>query len=220
MNDDEKARLAAVYALHLLDTGPEERFDRITRLTRSQFQIPIGIVSLMDVDRQWFKSVCGFDATQTSRELTFCDHTLRLKQLLIVPDATRDERFCSNPFVTSENGIRFYAGYPLISNGQVVGTYCMADTSPRQLTAEQVQAFMDLGAIAQDEIVKLALATAAASTADQLSAEQARVQQLVDEVSKRKLTQALLADNEQRLRRMLETSLDSFVCMDAHVNSD
>lgn len=214
MDNNEKSRLAAVYSLNLLDTAPEDRFDRITRLAKCVLGVETAIVSLMDADRQWFKAVCGFDASEVTRKDTFCDMTIRLGQLLVIPDATNDARVSGNPFVTAENGIRFYAGYPIVSSGEIVGTFCVADPTARDLSGEQLQAFVDLGAMAQDEMIKLAMASAAVSTLGQLNLEQTRVRQLVDEVAKRKLAQSLLAENEERLRTVLETSLNAFVCTD------
>ena len=110
---DEPARLAALNRYEVLDTPREPSFDRITDLVRSILGVPISAVSLVDTDRQWFKSLAGLDATQTSRDVAFCAHTIRQRAPLIIADAQEDERFRDNPLVTGDPNIRSYAGIPL-----------------------------------------------------------------------------------------------------------
>jgi hypothetical protein len=131
---DEEDRLSALEDLHVLDTEPEERFDRITRLARRLFDVDVALVTLLDRDRQWFKAVSGdgIDVPEIPRTLSFCDTTIRHDGSLVVEDLSTDERFRSNPLVTADTGVRFYAGYPLHApGGQPVGTLCLLDHAPR-----------------------------------------------------------------------------------------
>ncbi len=118
----------------MLDTVPEAIFDDLTELAALICEAPISLISLVDEDRQWFKSKFGTSVSQTSRDVSFCAHSLTGPGLLIVPDATLDRRFSSNPLVTSDPQIRFYAGAPLVTpDGYVLGTLCVLDTKPRNL---------------------------------------------------------------------------------------
>ncbi len=156
----EEERVHALHALNILDTRPEERFDRLTRLARRLFDVPIALVSLVDSDRQWFKSCQGIAATETSRDVSFCAHAILSDQILMVPDAGSDERFHDNPLVTGEPKIRFYAGCPLkVGNGSNVGTLCLLDTRPRVLDAEERGLLLDLASMAEREIAALQLAS-------------------------------------------------------------
>jgi GAF domain-containing protein len=136
----EARRLAALKALCVLDTGPTEAFDRITALAADLFDAPIALVSLIDVDRQWFKSRQGLDATETPRAWAFCDHAVRGKphSFLVVPDATQDPRFADNPLVTGFPDVRFYAGATLTTaEGYNLGTLCVIDVAPRAPAVER-----------------------------------------------------------------------------------
>ena len=120
--ENEARRLDALHALNLLDTPPEERFDRYTRIAAELFDVPIAFVSLIDGDRQWFKSRLGLDVTETPRDVAFCAHTILDNAVLQVPDALQDARFADNPFVTGPDRVRFYAGAPLAAaDGSVLG---------------------------------------------------------------------------------------------------
>ncbi|WP_332875741.1 PAS domain-containing protein [Massilia sp. S19_KUP03_FR1] len=138
--DQELFRLAELDRLQILDTKPEGAFDALTRLAAERFDVPIALISLVDDRRQWFKSRLGVDASETAREHAFCAHTIRTPgEVMLVPDATRDARFAANPLVTSEPGIRFYAGAPLVTSaGHALGTLCVIDRKPRTLTPDQV----------------------------------------------------------------------------------
>ena len=139
----EERRLLAVQCYNLLDTAPEEEFDHITRLTVSIFKVPIAIISLMDRDRQWYKSRVGLPFYEISRELSFCNYTMIQTSMLEVEDTTRDPRFCDHPSVQADGGVRFYAGYPIIDDeGFVLGTFCIAGFEPRKLTAEETALFL------------------------------------------------------------------------------
>jgi phosphoribosyl 1,2-cyclic phosphodiesterase/CheY-like chemotaxis protein len=150
---DEETRLAALRELSILDTRPEERFDRITRLAAAIADVPIVLVSMVDRDRQWFKSCQGIGATETSREMSFCAHAVLSRAPLIVTDTLLDDRFADNPLVVGEPRIRFYAGFPIFhANGGCMGTLCMIDTRPRYFSAETIRRFEDLASLVQQEI--------------------------------------------------------------------
>jgi diguanylate cyclase (GGDEF)-like protein len=155
---DETQRLRSLQVLGLLDTLPEERFDRITRLAARLFDVPISLISLVDRERQWFKSRHGLDASQTSREVSFCGHAILEEKPLIVTDSLRDPRFADNPLVTGAPGVRFYAGHPIHgADGSRVGTMCVIDHRPREFTAEQRASLADLAAMVDQELSLLSL---------------------------------------------------------------
>src|SRR5690606_17829803 len=136
---EEPQRLEALYRLDMLASEPEERFDRVTRIARRLFDVPIALVSLVDMRRQWFKSRAGLDALETSRDISFCAHAILQDRILLVSDALQDERFCDNPQVTGPPFVRFYAGCPLHSpDGYRIGTLCLVDTRPRTLDATEL----------------------------------------------------------------------------------
>ena len=131
---NDKERLAALHALLILDTPPEERFDRITEFAAAEFDVPIALISLIDEKRQWFKSKFGIDACDTARDISFCGHAIVQPEIFIISDATADPRFADNPAVIGEPFVRFYAGAPLVMpSGFAVGTLCLADCKSRQL---------------------------------------------------------------------------------------
>jgi PAS domain S-box-containing protein len=157
--ENEQDRLEALYALNILDTPEEERFDRITRLAAVVFGVPIALVSLLDEHRQWFKSRHGLQTPHTPRSISFCGHTIHDGVSLIVPDTLLDPRFVDNPLVTGEPHIRFYAGYPIHSpDGHPLGTLCIIDTRPRQATEINIASLRDLAKLVEEEINKTAIA--------------------------------------------------------------
>lgn len=143
---NETERLQALQQLGALDTAPEQAYDDLTELAATVCGTPIALITLVDAERQWFKSRVGVTATQTPRDLAFCAHAiLRPDQILEVRDAQCDERFAGNPLVVGEPGIRFYAGAPLVTpGGQAVGTLCVIDRQPRQLDDRQRRALASL----------------------------------------------------------------------------
>lgn len=138
---NESERLACLYQCNVLDTDPDSRFDNIVQLAAYICQVPIALVSLVDKNRQWFKAKTGLEASETPRSMAFCAHAILQSEILIVPDTLQDDRFRDNPLVTGSPHIRFYAGVPLITVDRLaLGTLCVIDYVPRQLTAEQLQA--------------------------------------------------------------------------------
>jgi len=158
---NEYRRLETLRGLKLLDTAPEERFDRVTRLARRVFDVPIALVSLVDADRQWFKSNQGLEgATETPRDISFCGHAIVGDRILVVNDATGDERFCDNPLVCGDPNIRFYAGYPLgAPDGSKIGTLCLIDRKPRKMTKEDLRLLRELGRMIEEELVAASMTT-------------------------------------------------------------
>jgi len=138
MNADEAGRLAALRRYRILDTEPEQRFDDLALLASQICGTPMALISLVDRDRQWFKARVGVEATETSRDVAFCSWAIEQAGLFVVPDAFDDERFRDNPLVRGEPHIRFYAGAPLnTAEGIAIGTLCVLDRQPKQLTGEQ-----------------------------------------------------------------------------------
>lgn len=152
----EKERLSALQACDVLDTPDEQRFDDLTQLASKLVGTPIALISLVDKDRQWFKSRVGIDAMETPRDQAFCAHAiLNPKAPLVVPDARQDDRFSDNPLVTDQPGIRFYAGAPLLDYDQMpLGTLCVIDTVPRIVSKEQLET---LDALARQASAQLQL---------------------------------------------------------------
>jgi len=149
----ENERLEALHQLEILDTPAEASLDRITRLVARVLDVPIALVSLVDEDRQWFKSRTGLDAPETPREMAFCAHAILQSTPLVVPDAAEDERFRDNLLVTGAPHIRFYAGVPIrTSRGFAVGTLCAIDERPRELTQEELDILRDLADIVSREV--------------------------------------------------------------------
>ncbi len=150
---NEAERQELLDSLRLLDTENEEVFDRITRLVARLLKVPTALFSLVDADRQWFKSRVGLDALETPREQAFCAHAILQDQPLVVPDATHDERFADNPLVTGAPNIRFYAGVPIRSSGGLpIGTLCAIDDHARVLSADELCILIDLADIVQKEV--------------------------------------------------------------------
>ena len=137
----EKKRLKVLWQYEVLDTVPEEVFDDLTELAARICEAPIALITLVDEKRQWFKSRVGLTVKETSRDISFCGHAICQSDLFIVPDAMHDKRFSHNPLVTADPKIRFYAGAPLITpDGHTLGTLCVIDKVPRELTNDQRQA--------------------------------------------------------------------------------
>jgi GAF domain-containing protein len=151
---NEADRLAELRSFRVLDTPPERVFDDITFLASRIYQTPIALVSLVDRDRQWFKSAIGVDVPETHRDLAFCAHAIwDPTEVMVVEDAAYDPRFANNPLVVSEPSIRFYAGAPLqTSSGNAIGTLCVIDRVPRRLDAGEQEALEALARLVTNEL--------------------------------------------------------------------
>lgn len=155
---DEAERLGAVQDLAVMGTEGEERFDAITRIAKRLFDVPMALVTVVERDHQWFKSNQGMSTDQTPRHLSFCGHAILADSPLVIPDTHADERFADNPFVTGDPGIRFYAGVPLRVHERRVGTLCILDRKPRQLSVEQRDSLVDLAGIVVREMTSTQMA--------------------------------------------------------------
>jgi signal transduction histidine kinase len=159
----ENRRLAVLHDYRILDTEAEKSFDDLVLLAAHICEMPIALVSLVDADRQWFKAKIGVDVDSTPRAVSFCAHAILGKELFVVPDATQDPRFASNPVVTGEPYVRFYAGAPLVTTeGEALGTICVVDRTPHTLRPEQGAALM---ALARQVVSQMELRRAAAANA-------------------------------------------------------
>ncbi len=208
-SEDEAARLAALHRYEILDTEPEQAFDDITRLAAYICGTSTALISLIDDSRQWFKSKVGLDMTETCRDVSFCAHAiLQPNKVLIVPDTLLDERFATNPLVTSAPHIRFYAGVPLVTPEQhVLGALCAIDFVPRQLSLEQVEALQALGrqAIAQLELRRNLVNLARTNT---------QLQQAETERQQVEATLQKASDESLRLARAVNSASDGVVVTD------
>jgi diguanylate cyclase (GGDEF)-like protein len=158
--DNEKSRLATLRSMNVLDSTTQEQFDRITRLASQYFDVSIALVSLVDADRQWFKSYCGLDARETGRDISFCGHAILQNEVFYIEDASTDPRFHDNPLVTSPPNIRFYAGRPVKApNGLNIGTLCIIDDKPKTLSDKDLVVLDDLAKTVEEELKNLQLAT-------------------------------------------------------------
>lgn len=157
---DEAVRLTTLRSLDILDSLGEERFDRLTRMAKHMFSVPIALVSLVDENRQWFKSCIGLDVSETSRDISFCGHAILGDEVFVIPDTLKDDRFADNPLVLEDPHIRFYAGCPIrVANGSRIGTLCIIDREPRDFCAKDEELLKDLAAMVEQELTAVQLAT-------------------------------------------------------------
>lgn len=153
---NEEERLRALQALKLLDTPPEERFDIITKEAMVRFNVPISTITLVDRDREWYKSVQGLTQKEGPRDISFCGHALLHQYIYVVEDTLKDPIFANNPMVVGNPLIRFYAGKSLLGkdSGLPVGVFCVKDTKPRKMSMAEISDFLTLAAKAEEEVNK------------------------------------------------------------------
>lgn len=152
---NEAERLRILRELLILDTPPEDRFDIITAFARNRFHVPIVLISLVDENRQWFKSTCGLDVSETSRDISFCAHAILKDEVMVIEDARLDKRFEDNPLVVGEPFIRFYAGCPLkLTSGYNVGTLCLIDRIRHPFQVEDTRDLKTMAKLVVAELEK------------------------------------------------------------------
>ncbi len=189
---DEAARLQALHEYQILDTDAEDEFDDFTALAAHICGTPVALISLIDSDRQWFKSRRGMAVRETPRDVAFCDHAIRQEGVFVVPDAPADARFADNPLVTGDTGIQFYAGAPLVtSDGHALGSLCVIDYHPRTLSSEQETA---LSALSRQVVARL---------------------ELRRQMAEREKAEGALRVSEARKAAILDSALDCIITMDA-----
>jgi diguanylate cyclase (GGDEF)-like protein len=159
LTHDEPQRLQILRSINVLDTLPEERFDRLTRMAKRIFDVPIAVVSLVDENRVWFKSCIGLGTSESPRDDSFCGHTILGRDVLIIPNALDDPRFADNPYVLNDPKFRFYAGCPVTVNGSLLGTLCVIDQKPRNFDATDIEALRDLASMVERELAIVQIAT-------------------------------------------------------------
>ncbi|HBA4156593.1 TPA: GAF domain-containing protein, partial [Enterobacter asburiae] len=156
---NEEKRQLSLYNIELLNTGSDERFDRLTRIAVRLFDVPIALVTLIDEERQYFKSLCGVELQPINKMVSFCNWILKTGQPLVIEDTLMNPNFLKNPLVTGYPFIRFYAGYPVrLPGGDIAGAICVLDSSPKIFSPEQMSLLMDLAAIVEDEFELLQIA--------------------------------------------------------------
>jgi len=167
VSSQETQRLEALRQYNILDTPAEQSYDDITALAAYICDVPIALISLVAAHRQWFKSKVGIAVNETSRDVSFCAHAIATPETMVIPDALADQRFADNPLVTHAPGIRFYAGVPLVTpSGAAVGTLCVIDYCPRELTTKQLKT---LEALARQVVLQLELKRTSAQLAASLN---------------------------------------------------
>lgn len=199
LHPNEPERLRALRELNLVDTPLEERFDRVTRLAKRMLGVDIVAISLVEADRQFFKSVIGLDCSGTSRDVSFCGHTILQDSIFHVHDARQDDRFANNPLVTGDPGIVFYAAHPLRSvDGHNIGSLCLIHPETREFDDHDRQCLRDLAAIAENEI-----RTSSANALQQALLEEVNLEQrraMVDSLTR--------LWNREGIKRLAQGSLD------------
>ncbi|MBC8064584.1 MAG: PAS domain S-box protein [Chlorobia bacterium] len=223
MPSNESERLNTLNKYEILDSEPEQAFDDLVALASYICETPISTISLVDVDRQWFKASLGLTEQETRRDVSFCQHTIQSDGIMVVPDALEDSRFKDSPLVTGGQKVRFYAGVPLIApNGMAVGALCVKDTRPRELTEAQMDALKRLAnqVVGQLELRKqnLALEQQTLTLEDQANIQKellCHAEQAEEDTKKAFLS---LAESEERFRAFAENASDIFLMRDIDGN--
>ncbi len=180
---DEEDRLETLHGMKLLDTPLEEGFERVTRLAKTMFDVPIAAISLIEEQRQWFKSMQGLDVLEISRDISMCSHAILQDEVFIVPDTLSDERFKDNPLVEDQPKIRFYAGCPIKAvNGQKLGTLCLIDKKPREFSKSELLSLKDLAALVELTMKNRRISYAQEILMDKLN--QARLTAMIDPLTR------------------------------------
>jgi diguanylate cyclase (GGDEF)-like protein len=170
--DNEKERLESLQKLNILDTPLEERFERITRMVCETLNVPISSFTIIDEGRQWFKSIQGLPGTESDLGLSFCSHVILGDEIMIIDDATKDARFATNPLVTGDPNITFYAGCPVHApDGHKIGSLCAVDSKVRTLTPEQLQTLRDLAGVIEAELRAKVLSPSQAGLIENLDSD-------------------------------------------------
>ena len=208
--EDDNARLASLHGMNILFTPAEEAFDRITRVAQHTFKVSTVLISLVDENQQWFKSHVGELPKLTKREFSFCGHAICSDELFLVEDASKDSRFSDNPLVCSEGNIRFYAGRPLHnSDGFPIGTLCLVDDKPRQLTDSEKQILDDLGHWVEDVFTARGLSRAMSQLLTEL--DTARRESMIDPLlrtwNRGAIMDILSRENDHASREATELSI-------------
>lgn len=212
LRTDEDERIQSLKELQILDTPAEERFDRITKVAQIMFDVPIALVSLVDTNRQWFKSCAGLTVNETPRSMSFCSHAILKEDVMTINDATKDERFSDNPLVTGEPKIRFYAGKPIQGpNGKFVGTLCIIDRKPRVFSMADKSVLIDLANWVENEFKNTVLTKSLKTATIELTKAQ---QQLLEQ--NKNLAIKVKEKTEQLLKNDRISTIGSMASRIAH----
>lgn len=199
LTPDEPFRLAALRQTNVLDSPIEERFERMTRMVCKLMHVPVSAISMVDSDRQWFKSMQGHSATQTPRCISFCGHAILDREIMVVPDATKDVRFLDNPLVVGVPNIVFYAGCPLRSpEGMNIGVLCAIDHKPREMSEDDFETMHDVAAMIESELQTTVTRTVQGDLLKQIESEQRKA--MVDSLTRLWNREGILNLLEEEIR--------------------
>lgn len=205
LSPEEPLRLEALRRLHVVDTPIEERFERITRLARQLLRVKIAAISMVEADRQWFKSIQGADSTQTSRDISFCGHTVLQNDIFVIENALEDPRFFDNPMVVGKPFVRAYAGCPIrAEDGSNVGALCVKDDQPRRFSADDLATLRDLAGLVETEMRAAVAKAVEAELIEGISAQERRA--LIDSLTRLWNREGILRVADEALRGLRESA--------------